>query len=68
MFVVLRTARCGGLTLIAPARGAFRQVRLGRGFFGHMVCRVIAHMDRGGFASCVPVRDASVGERSLIDF
>ena len=32
------------------------------------VCRVIAHMDRGGYASCVPEHDASVGQQPLITF
>ena len=32
------------------------------------MCRVLAHMDKGGFASCVPVRDAAVIQQPLLDF
>ena len=32
------------------------------------MCRVIAHMDQGAYASCVPVLDASVGQQPLISF
>ncbi len=32
------------------------------------MCRVIAHMDSGGYASCVPVRDAAISQQPLIDF
>ncbi len=32
------------------------------------VCRVLAYMDKRGFACCVPKRDPAVGTRPLIDF
>ena len=32
------------------------------------ICRVIQHMDRGGYVSCVPVRGADVGQLPLLAF
>ena len=32
------------------------------------MCRVIEHMDKGGYAACVPVRDESVVDMPLLDF
>ena len=32
------------------------------------VCRLLAHMDAGGYSSCLPEADPSVAEQPLLDF
>ena len=56
-------ARCSPTCRISPTRSAYTNASwtLKCDLTSAWVCRVIAHMDRGGYASCVPEHDASVG-------